>query len=1165
MQYGTGIEAIKTLHTHTFHINLYDLALLGTIFISFTFVVLLWFNTVNGQRSTVNGQLTRANRVLALALTVVILWMVQELGIGHSLHFSLALGPLIYFYSLKIIRPEYKFRSKDLLHFTPLLLEPGMHFNLIMQLLATISVIVYLYSSHRLIKHFYQRQKFNGGERNRRELRWLDRQLVGFGFLWMLWLLGIDVYDPLNLLLGIMMVWMAASAFLRKEEDQTKSALPGELWQKGIWLKKTMEAGRYYQDAELSLSSLAKSQGIHPHELSRIINLALNKNFHEFINEYRIREVTRKMKDPANARLTLLGIAFDAGFNSKATFNRTFKQIIGKNPAEYMSDLKNKRSTYDLRPSTRSAGVISYLKPTPMFKNYFKIALRNLARNKVYSFINIAGLSLGLASAMLIILYVKDEVSYDRFHKGVDRIYRVTSQSFDKKENKIDYNSNTGYFQGPRFTSHIPELLSFVRIQSGRQDIRKGTDISSYDVLQVDSNFFSMFSFPLTEGNPKTCLKEPHSIVLSEDGAKKQFGTVDALGKTLMVKDDSVFVPYTVTGVARKCPQNSSIKFDILLPIAESAAEAQNGENWFNIFLNTFVVLPPGANVNAVEKKMQKFYDEDTKEAIKSLKAKYGDEVSNWVSIQTLQPFLDMHLNKDMPADNGLSDASNPVYSYILSGIALFILLIASINFVNLTIARSVKRAKEIGIRKVVGGEKRQLIIQFLGESFLLCFLAFTLAILLVLLVLPVFNDLSNKSLSLSYLFDIKLVAGYILLFLLTGFMAGFYPALVLSGYNPVQTLYSRFQLSGKNYLQKGLVVLQFSLASFLIIATFTIYSQFKFLTTQKLGYDDSNLVCLTIWGRSHEQVVPFKNELLKNPNITDLAFKNGGDWGTIAKINQDSTIQFQYETVDESFIPMLKIALQQGRNFSKNFPSDSSHSVLVNEAFVKQAGWKNPIGQTVNFWYSKELYTVVGVVKDYHYHSLNEKIGPQLFTMKARNSYGMALLKIRPGTETATLKYIQAKFRQNFPMMPYSYSFKADDNYKSYEAERKWKQIMFFSAILTIFISCIGLFGLSVLSAERRIKEIGIRKVLGASVNSVVTILSKDFVKLVMLSLLIAIPLGWYAINKWLQNYPYRIDISWKIFAFAGTLVIFIALVTVSFQALRSAMASPVTSLRSE
>jgi putative ABC transport system permease protein len=546
------------------------------------------------------------------------------------------------------------------------------------------------------------------------------------------------------------------------------------------------------------------------------------------------------------------------------------------------------------------------------------------------------------------------------------------------------------------------------------------------------------------------------------------------------------------------------------------------------------------------------------------MRAKFGPMVDDWKAEYKLQPFLDMHLNKDMPADNGLSDNSNPVYSYILSGIAIFILLIASINFVNLTIARSVKRAKEIGIRKVVGGERKQLIIQFLGESFLLCLFAFSLAILIVQLVLPVFNDLSNKALALSYLFDIKLVAGYILLFLLTGFLAGFYPALVLSGYNPVQTLYSRFKLGGKNYLQKSLVVLQFSLASFLIIATMIIYSQFKFLTTEKLGYDDSNLVEVGIWGVKRDQTSLYKEELLKSTNIADVSFKNGGSWGTVAKVNRDSVMMFEYETVDEAYIPMLKIALLQGRNFSNNFPADSTQSVLVNEAFVKKAGWKNPIGQQVNFWLRNQIYSVIGVVKDYHYHSLNEKIGPELFTLKA-NDFGVAFVKIKPHTETASLKHIEQKFKEVFPMMPYSYSFKVDKNYKNYQAEQKWKQIMLFSAVLTIFISCIGLFGLSVLSAERRTKEMGIRKVLGASVNNVVTILSKDFVKLVILALLIAIPAGWYAANSWLQNYPYRIDISWKIFAMAGALVIIVALVTVSFQALRSAMANPVRSLRTE
>ncbi len=549
-----------------------------------------------------------------------------------------------------------------------------------------------------------------------------------------------------------------------------------------------------------------------------------------------------------------------------------------------------------------------------MFRNYFKIALRNLSRNKIYSFINIAGLCIGLACAMLIILYVKDEVSYDRFHKNVNNIYRVVTQSIDKNGGKGRKDGNSGYLQGPRFAQNIPDIKAFVRVQSGSQDLKTGTEVKSQDLLYVDSNFFSVFSFPLVNGNPATCLKEAHSIVLSEDAAKKQFGTTDAVGKMMMLKDDSAFMPYKVTAVAKKVPQNSSIKFDVLLPIKESKEDASNSENWFNFFLNTFVVLQPNANMQTVEAKMQKFYLEDSKDAIKSLTAKYGSDVEDWKSTYLLQPFLDMHMSTELPAQNGLSDASNPMYSYILSGIALFILLIACINFVNLTVARSVKRAKEIGIRKVVGGDRRQLIFQFLGESFLLCIIAFALAIGLVELILPVFNDLANKALAISYLFDAKLIAGYILLFMLTSLLAGFYPALVLSSYNPVQTLYSRFNLAGKNYLQKTLVVLQFALASFLIIATFTIYEQFNFLTTVNLGYDDSNLVVVNKWETRHDQAKLFKNELMKNPDIVNFAARNGGMWGTVAKVASDSTINFDYETVDESFLPLLKIPVVKGR-----------------------------------------------------------------------------------------------------------------------------------------------------------------------------------------------------------------------------------------------------------
>ncbi|HLY69659.1 MAG TPA: ABC transporter permease [Puia sp.] len=794
-----------------------------------------------------------------------------------------------------------------------------------------------------------------------------------------------------------------------------------------------------------------------------------------------------------------------------------------------------------------------------MLKNYFKTTLRNLFRNKVYSFINISGLSLGLACAMMIVLYVKDETSYDRFHANVKNIYRVTVKSLNP-DGSANVGGNTGYLQGPRFTANVPGIKSFVRIQSNYLDMKNGDDVKSEEIFDVDSNFFSMFSFPLISGNPKTALLLPNSLVISEDAAKQRFGTTQAINKTIMVKDNDNFVPYTVTAIAKNCPQNSSIKFKMLTAIKVSKVDATDNNNWFNIFLNTFVVLDANANIRSVEAQMQKYYESDARETIKLMAEKY-DLKSKQIFL--LQPFTEMHLSKELGASNGLVDGSNPVYSYILTGIAVFILLIACINFINLTIARSLKRAKEIGIRKVVGGERKQLIIQFLGESFTLCFIAFVLAILIVQLVLPVFNQLSNKALSLSYLLDLKLVAGYVLLFLFTGLLAGFYPALVLSKYNPVQTLYNRFQLAGKNYLQKSLVVLQFALASFLIIATLTIFSQFKYLTTEKLGYDDSNLVLVESVMKA-EKFAVLKNELLKAPSIKNVAPKNGGFWGTIAKVNGDSILQFAYETVDETYIPLLKIQVLAGRNFSIEYPSDSAQSVLVNEAFVKKAGWKNPIGQEVNFWYNNKKYKVIGVVKDYHYETLAKGIDPQLFTMKP-NGFGVVYIKIKPNSETASLQHIQKVFRTLFPYNPYTFKFKDQENLKNYEAESKWKQIMLSSAILTIFISSIGLFGLSVLAAEKRTKEVGIRKVLGASIGNVVTILSRDFLKLVLIALFLSIPLGWIVANQWLENYPSRITLNWEMFGIAAFIVIFIALVTVSFQAIKAAVANPIKSLRTE
>jgi putative ABC transport system permease protein len=797
-----------------------------------------------------------------------------------------------------------------------------------------------------------------------------------------------------------------------------------------------------------------------------------------------------------------------------------------------------------------------------MIRNYLKITFRNLWKNKVFTFINIAGLAIGLTAAMLILLYTKDEVSYDKFHANNPNIYRVTNAWIKPDGSVNSKDGNTGDFQGPKFKEKIPEISAFVRVQGRFNDVRGNNEIKGYEMLAADANFFSIFSFPLSSGNPATALQKPNSIVISEEMAEKFFKTTDALGKTLEIKEGDKFIPYQITGISKKCPQNSSIKFDFLLPKIVAEKEYSNNDNWFSFFQNTFVLLHPKADMKRVEAKMKQVYEADAAESIKMQEVKYNVKDN---AVYALQPFLSMHLSTDYPAQNGLVDASNPTFSYILTGIALFILLIACINFVNLTVARSLKRAKEIGVRKVVGGDRKQLIWQFLGESFLLSFVAFILAILLLQLVLPTFNTLSNKALSLSYLLDVKLVISYVGIFILTSLLSGFYPAIMMSGFSPVETLYNRFNLSGKNYLQKSLVVLQFGLASFLIIATLTIFTQFNYLINKDLGYEDKNVIMVD-FGQNifRDKAAILKDQLLKNPNIVQVAPKNGGGWGTIAQVNGKTDIQFAYETVDEDYLLLYKIKIIEGRNFSKDF-ADSTNSVIVNEAFVKKAGWKNSIGQVVNFFYrNNEKYKVVGVVKDHHFDALTQEIKPQMFTMKS-NGFGMVHIKIKPNSETASLAHIEKTFKSLFPINPYSYRFRDLENKKNYESEEKWKQIMLFGAVLTIFISCIGLFGLATLSAEKRTKEIGIRKVLGASISSIVALLSTDFIKLVSFSFVFSFPVAYFATQKWLENYPYRESFNWWIFAFTAAITICIALITVGWQSIRAALMNPVKSLKTE
>jgi putative ABC transport system permease protein len=631
---------------------------------------------------------------------------------------------------------------------------------------------------------------------------------------------------------------------------------------------------------------------------------------------------------------------------------------------------------------------------------------RNLWKSKLYSTINIAGLALGLTCCMLIVLYNKDEKSYDQFHKNKNQLHRVVATtSNDKETQKLGISNSPA---GPAFKEELPEVKAFVRVENDYAVVKNGNEVFGQDIVNADSNFFSVFSFPLIAGNAAAVLKDPNSLVITDEMALKYFGTTDAIGKVLEFKNRDKFEPRTVTGIAKRSPQNSSIKFDMLRPFTDGSTE------WIGFYLSTYILLDEKANADAVAAKFDNIFLARAKDELKMAREKFDfkDKVHFG-----LRPFTAIHLDTEYDQVN-IKDGSKPIYSYILSGIAIFILLIACINFINLKLAHSLQRAKEIGVRKVIGSQRRQLIKQFLGESFLLSLIAFVMAVALTLLVLPVFNELSNKRLSFSTLLDTKLLIAYILLFLITGFVAGFYPALVLSGFNPLQTIYNRQKFTGKNYLTKSLVVFQFALATFLIITTVMVYAQFNFITHKDLGYNDSNTVLLDLGrGANQQKIAVLKNELAKDPAVKMVAASDGNGNITIGKVD-GKEMDFAYKRMDENYLTALQIPIVNGRNFSESFPGDSMSSVVINETFAKQAGWDDPIGKQVDFfWDNNRKVTVVGVVKDYHFESLQSKIMPLLFVADPHFKLGQLVVKLNPANIAPAMTTIAETYKKIFPL----------------------------------------------------------------------------------------------------------------------------------------------------
>ncbi|MBS1598808.1 MAG: ABC transporter permease [Bacteroidetes bacterium] len=796
-----------------------------------------------------------------------------------------------------------------------------------------------------------------------------------------------------------------------------------------------------------------------------------------------------------------------------------------------------------------------------MFKNYLKIAFRNLLANKLFSIINIAGLASGMACCILIVFYAKDELSYDRFHKSIKRIYQLTCDRIEKDGSNEKF-AIAAMVQGPAFQREIPELEQFVRVCPKQATVKKENESFIENITWADENFFSFFSFPLIKGNEKAALKDPHSVVLSEDAAKKYFNSADIIGKTIQVEINGNFEPFVITAVAKQTPENSSIRFNAILPF--KYLEETNPDNgWMWVSYPTYFLVKKDADISAIDSKMEKVYASQAHEEIDMNHEAGYDNKFIW----SLLPFEKMHLNTDY---KGSFEASDPLYYRILISIAFFILLIATTNFINLTIANSLKRYKEIGVRKAIGSQRKQLAMQFLCESFLFTFLSFLLGIFLSWIFLPAFNQLANKKISFFYHFDIALICIMLLLFLLAGFLSGFYPALVLSSIKPVLALHGNGKNTNKNFLMKAFVVAQFSLTSFFVIVVWMMNVQFDFLTKADLGYNDKNLLEFTVEKAimNKPMMEVFKSEFASVPGVQSAGYCNVGKFGGKTIANQKQ-IDAVYQRIDEAYLNTIQAHISAGRFFSKNFPTDSVNAVLINETFAKEAGWTDAVDKTIDYmnipgWGDKKIF-IVGVVKDYHMESLKQKIKSTVFTMDNRLPMGKYVLRLNPYNVQQTLTRIEKKYQSLIPSHPMEYAFKDDINRLAYEKENRWKSIITFSAGLAIFISCIGLFGVSLLITKRRAKEIAIRKVLGASTTSILSLICKDFIRLVLVGFLIAVPLSFSAIQKWLENFAYRADISWQVFVGAGAAIIIIAIATIIFHSTKASLANPAISLKQE
>jgi putative ABC transport system permease protein len=796
-----------------------------------------------------------------------------------------------------------------------------------------------------------------------------------------------------------------------------------------------------------------------------------------------------------------------------------------------------------------------------MFKNYIKISFRNLWKHRGFSFINISGLAIGLAAGFLMLLYVGFELSYDHFHSKSNTIYRVVA-NIDMPTGTMEINK-PAIAVPPNLKKEFSEILDAVRVMGVNLDIRNETvKLKENNAIAADSTFFKMFDFEILQGDKNTVLKEPYSIVLSETTAKKYFGNQSAIGQTLKIKDEDIQdINFTVTGIMKDFPENSHIQGDLVISMTTYTQGIMTDfdQYWGMYDPSAYLLLNPNVDPVALASKFPEFMERNI-----------GDEMrqnKSYVSL-FLEPLKDVYLY----SSRGSNISGNINSIYVFSIIAIFILLIASINFINLTTARSVERAKEVGVRKVIGAEKRQLTFQFIGESIIIALLAFIVSVVLIVIFLPLFNTLSGKIISPGIFTNFSYIGILFIIAIAIGALAGTYPAFVLSSFKPVQVLKGSFSTGTKGILlRKGLVVTQFTISITLIIGTIIIYNQMNYMRNQELGFDKEQIVVLETNTSPARKAL--KDNLDDLPGVISTSFGSSvpGTGNSIAysliknKNREDQVINIDAYFTDYNFISQFGLKVVAGRGFSRDFGTDSTEAMVINEAAVKLLGYSSPeeaLGIDFSQW--GKSGQVIGVVKDFHFKSLEQNIKPLTMTI-APNRTDLLSVKISTHNIEETLSSIEQKWETILPDDSFEFYFLDDAFNEQYQTHDRFGNLFISFTILAILISCLGLLGLVAYSTLQRKREIGVRKVLGASVVKIVKLLSKEFINLVGIAFIIASPLAWFIMNYWLEDFAYRIGVQWWMFAWAGISALCIAFVTVCFHATKASLANPVKSLRTE